>query len=406
MNRILAIPSSIGRSHLTRLLLIARELRRSGAQVAFAFADPEEPLLKMEGFQVFPVADCRVDDFTVNTYAAFTRELIERCVEEELAAIRAFRPDAVLSDFRLTAAISSRILETPHISVVNGSLTDYFNLAGAMLDEEKRPVKFRIASAAVRFIQARQKKMLVGAFRAEAGKRGVKGLKSLQDFLVGDLGLIADLPKFCPLPGLPETVRYIGPLIWEGVEETVTPLPALDPGRRLIYATAGNTGGSDLLTQVVEAFGGDEHYQLVLTCGAFIDPADLPRAENAVAVRFLPGSPIASRADVVIHPGGSGTTYQAIRAGTPALVIPSNNEQRINGWLVKKHGVGIALAKGRLTAGRVREMVVRLLSDGGIQENIRRFQQGWPEADGAVVAAARISKFLASYNRIDRCLGG
>ena len=47
--RILAIPSAVGRAHLLRLLLIAWELRRDGAAVAFAFRE-QDKLLAGQGF--------------------------------------------------------------------------------------------------------------------------------------------------------------------------------------------------------------------------------------------------------------------------------------------------------------------------------------------------------------------
>jgi UDP:flavonoid glycosyltransferase YjiC (YdhE family) len=50
------LPSAIGRSHLTRLVLIALELQRQGAKVAFAFKESNQ-ILEHYQFQVFPVSD-------------------------------------------------------------------------------------------------------------------------------------------------------------------------------------------------------------------------------------------------------------------------------------------------------------------------------------------------------------
>jgi UDP:flavonoid glycosyltransferase YjiC (YdhE family) len=52
----LMLPSAIGRSHLTRLVLIALELQRQGAKVAFAFKENNQ-ILEHYQFQVFPVSD-------------------------------------------------------------------------------------------------------------------------------------------------------------------------------------------------------------------------------------------------------------------------------------------------------------------------------------------------------------
>jgi len=54
--RILCFACGIARSHLTRLVLIALELQRQGAKVAFAFKENNQ-ILEHYQFQVFPVSD-------------------------------------------------------------------------------------------------------------------------------------------------------------------------------------------------------------------------------------------------------------------------------------------------------------------------------------------------------------
>ena len=52
----LLLPSAIARSHLTRLVLIALELKHQGAEVVFAFLENNQ-ILQHYNFQFFPVAD-------------------------------------------------------------------------------------------------------------------------------------------------------------------------------------------------------------------------------------------------------------------------------------------------------------------------------------------------------------
>jgi len=218
--RFLLIPSAIARSHLTRLVLIALELQHQGAEVAFGFPENNQ-ILQHYNFQFFPVADAVVTDFSSNVFDAYTPSLIKQCVKDELKAIEAFKPDAIIGDFRLTAAISSKIAKIPYISVVNGYMTDYFDPVDVMIPKQTRPLEHKIASIAARAIQQTQKRTLATHFRAVAQKYGLKKLVSLYDFLTGDLTLIADLPEFCPLENLPQNFRYVGPLIWEGLNDTV-----------------------------------------------------------------------------------------------------------------------------------------------------------------------------------------
>lgn len=89
--RFLMLSSAIGRSHLTRLVLIALELKHRGAEVAFAFKENSQ-ILEHYQFQVFPVSDAVVTDFSSNVFAAYTLSLIEQCVKDELKVIEFFKP--------------------------------------------------------------------------------------------------------------------------------------------------------------------------------------------------------------------------------------------------------------------------------------------------------------------------
>jgi UDP:flavonoid glycosyltransferase YjiC (YdhE family) len=235
------LPSAIARSHLTRLVLIALELQHQGAEVAFAFPENNQ-ILQHYNFQFFPVADAVVTDFSSNVFDAYTPSLIEQCVNDELKAIEAFKPDAIIGDFRLTAAISSKIAKITYISVVNGYMTDYFDPVDVMIAKQTRPFEHKIASIAARAIQRSQKRTLATHFREIAQKHRPKKLVSLYDFLTGDLTLIADLPEFLPRENLPRNFRYIGPLIWEGLKSTADYLKDIDSSKQIIYATTGNTG--------------------------------------------------------------------------------------------------------------------------------------------------------------------
>jgi UDP:flavonoid glycosyltransferase YjiC (YdhE family) len=396
--RILAIPSAVGLAHLTRLALIARELAPVGAEVAFAYRDSQNGILKQLGFSVLPVADAVVTDFTSNVYAAYTPPLIEQCIQDELAVIDAFRPDLVLGDFRLTASISTRVAQVPFVSVVDGCMTSYFNPVAVMLSEEDEPARFQRATFITRVIQNRQKKSLARHFREAARRHRVRRLKSLYDFLEGDLTLVADLPDFNPLFNLPGHFLYTGPLIWEGLDPQPYPLPDIDSDRTLIYATVGNTGQAEFIDLVTQAFGDDDAYQVILTTGAFIDPAVVPSTDNIHAARFIPGSQVIPKARAVIHCGGSGSLYQALLCGAPTLVIPFAAYQRINAWLTKKNHVGIPLSPVQLTPQRVKESLRQLVADEEIKTNVQRFQESWKKDSGPKVAALRIARFWAGIN--------
>ena len=163
-----------------------------------------------------------ITDFNSNVFAAFDPALVQRCVRDEMAAVAAFRPQLILGDFRLTAAISAKLAHLPYVSVVSGYMTEYFNIVDSMVSAEARPIKHGLISGLARTIQSRQKKTLAASFARQVARQNkLTQLDSLYDFLTGDLTLIADLPEFCPLDGAPASFRHTGPLIWEGLDPTL-----------------------------------------------------------------------------------------------------------------------------------------------------------------------------------------
>jgi spore coat polysaccharide biosynthesis predicted glycosyltransferase SpsG len=91
-NCILARPSSIGISHLTRLLLVAQELRDRGAEVVFAF-NPTRETLPFDGCRFLPIIDVEIADFRTNVFKGYTRGLIDAIVDDELKAISEVKPN-------------------------------------------------------------------------------------------------------------------------------------------------------------------------------------------------------------------------------------------------------------------------------------------------------------------------
>ena len=393
--RILLFPSAIGRAHLNRLILIAQELQHQGIDIAFGFQNPNDSTLEEYNFAVFPIADATITDFSANVFAAFTPTLIEQCVKDELKIIETFQPDAIVGDFRLTAAISAKVAGIPYISVVNAYMTDYFDPVDVMMSKDKNPWQYRLASVTGKAIQSTQKKQLATPFREVAQKYHLKKLVSLYDFLTGDSTLIADSPEFCPLENLPQNFRYIGPLIWEGFNQTVPEyINQINPNKTIIYATTGNTGKKKLIQLVIDGFKNDLNYEVILTTGAFIHPDTVPKSGNIHVARFLPGSQVMKHCQAAIHCGGNGTVYQALSQGIPAVVIPFNNDQMINGWLIKKHQVGIPLSPSKLTGEQIKLAVKQVIATGEIKKNLQYFKNVLAKTNGAKFTVEQILSFL------------
>lgn len=368
-----------GRAHVRRLIVVARELAARGTTVAFAVA-AEDPDVVAEGFTILPVPDIGVTDYSRNLFAAYDGTVTEHHVVAELAVYRQFAPDVVVSDLRPTAALSTRLAGLPHVSLLNAYLSRGFD--PALLTDGAS-----VRAGCARVVQRLQKRTSIGGFRIAARRLGLPRPASLDDLLDGDLTLLCDLPDYCPVRQLPPMTSYVGPLVWEpttGALDVDVP-----PGRSLIYASTGSTGGRSLADLVVRAFAHDPETHVVLTTDRALSlPAeDTPTTTIRQLIR--PGRLLAVAA-AAIHSGGNGTTYQVAGAGVPAVVVPDNNDQRINAALIARRGLGVRLEPSRATVESLRSAVERVRASAAVRATTDDFAHRYRTSAAASAVATAV----------------
>ncbi|MEV7383898.1 glycosyltransferase [Streptomyces lydicus] len=89
-----------------------------------------------------------------------------------------------------------------------------------------------------------------------------------------------------------------------------------------------------------------------------------PLPPNVRAVDFVPLSELLQSCAAIIHHGGAGTFLTALAHGVPQVVVPSRmwcNTPRAE--RARAAGVALTCPPERLTAGRLRAMVTRVLED-------------------------------------------
>lgn len=118
--------------------------------------------------------------------------------------------------------------------------------------------------------------------------------------------------------------------------------------------------------------------------------ARLPSGIKAINWASFP--PLFQRAAAVIHPGGIGTTAQALRGGRPQLVVPFANDQFDNADHVQRLGVGGVLYRGRVTADRLARALEPLINDSVVNENAARVGQLIRQENGVAAACDKIER--------------
>jgi len=133
----------------------------------------------------------------------------------------------------------------------------------------------------------------------------------------------------------------------------------------LVYLTLGTVAGSlpetaEVYRAALAAVDGLA-VRVLATLGHDGDASSLGTLpSNVHAEKWVPQRDVLAQAAVVLCHGGSGTTFGALQAGVPLVVVPLFADQPANGRLVVQAGAG--LVSGR-SADQLRHDLLRVLHD-------------------------------------------
>jgi UDP:flavonoid glycosyltransferase YjiC (YdhE family) len=119
-------------------------------------------------------------------------------------------------------------------------------------------------------------------------------------------------------------------------------------------------------------------------------PADLP--PSMIHVRFAPFSELLPRCAALVHHGGIGTTSQALRAGTPQLVMAMAHDQLDNADRAVKLGVAATIKRRKFTGRNVARALAALLAKPGLCENCVAVASRFVGHDALAETAAAIEQ--------------
>jgi hypothetical protein len=150
----------------------------------------------------------------------------------------------------------------------------------------------------------------------------------------------------------PDTRRY------REVVADVVPLPDWWNGSRapLVYVSFGTVLGHMSIAaeiyRVALAAAAGLDARVLLTVGRRFDASQLGELPSNVHVEPWVDQPdVLAEAEVVVCHGGSGTTFGALAAGVPLVIVPLFADQFANGPKVAKAKAGVVLRRGLDTDG-------------------------------------------------------
>ncbi len=379
MKRLLFVVEDITLAQVVRLVKLAKSLPRDGYEVHFASAH-FDPLI---------FSDTDFTQHEIYTYEhalkrlergqrLYSKGVLSRYVQEELALFQRVKPDVVIGDLRLSLTVSAPHAGIPYAALINAYWSRAMQRTAFPLPEHPIVKLLGQRLAAQYFPQAMPRVLAWFAAPVNTLRKqyGLQPLGDLIDVMMyGDRVLFPDVPGITPLSALSANETFLGPVLWE---------PSLPPpawwerslGARAVYVTMGSSGRSDRLPMVLKALTRLDLPTMVSSAGRSLE---LPG--NVLAAPYLPGSAAAQRAAFVVCNGGSSTGYQALREGKPVLGIASNLDQYLAMTAVRDAGAGVLLRSDSLTEAAVHDAALALLEDD-------RYRAG----------AQHIAQELASYD--------
>ncbi len=200
----------------------------------------------------------------------------------------------------------------------------------------------------------------------------------------------------------PATLRYR-----ETANAIAAPLPDWWQGSTspLVYVTIGTvaTGrphGREMLRGVIEALTGLDARVLVTTSSK-LDPAELGETPDNVHVEtWVEQSDILAEASLVVCHGGSGTTWGALGAGVPLVLLPIFADQPTNSRLVEQSGAGVVVVSGNESADVNAYAITQ--SAARLREAVEVVLREPRYRDAARVIAAEINGADSSRDLVDR----
>ena len=357
--RVFFSPCGIGLGHVGRALPIAEELRGRGAEVMFSTYLEGVDYVRRRGFDVVsspPLSlesdstgrlDMRASAISqgVSAVPRFMQQ-----VAAEIEYMKAFKPDVVLSDTRLSAVVAGKLLGLPVALMLNQfmPILPRSDFNGSLL------------------------KLVDGGVLTLLGR----------GWAASDVILIPDFPEpytislgSLRIPGpykrLVRMVGFILPRRPEDVEDKgrVRREAGASEGQRLIYAAiSGPTQEREPLVRLLRPMfeGLPEDYRVVMSLGRPDGGSTPSRSGSLTTIPWVMDRfEYLKACDLVVCRGGHNTIMQSICYGKPALIVPtpSHTEQYVNATRANELGLAKLVHQRDLSRDTIMRVADELLSD-------------------------------------------
>lgn len=375
--KILFLSEAVSLAHVGRPLTLAQEAFKNGYEVHFACADGT--LKKINAapnqFTVHSLHTISGDTFynRVNQGKFFyTFDELRKYIEVEIDLIKKIDPALIISDFRLTSAISAKLTDKPLLNLSNAYWSPFYSCPFPAPNFGL--FKF-LSEKHSQFIFNMMRPIAFKTFGKELNQiREFYGLKKKSDFRElytdGTFTGYMDLPNFVNLEKLPPNHFYLGPIAWNPNISTDIFLPE---DKNFIYISMGSTGDQNSLSIILRSVlqkGAKAILSGVSTSEANHLYQEIPDLKaNSVIVPLINAEKILDHCNLTICHGGSGTVYQSLSHGVPVMCLPKNPDQSLVSMAIVEKNLGRYLSPKNATKSNIQATMDDCLSNEILKKN-------------------------------------
>lgn len=282
------------------------------------------------------------------------REFVTNAVEHQLNIVKAYSPDVIFTEYNLPICAVSKILNIPLVSTVHWADTNEFSIGSY-----PTPNKYLDA---------------INAYNDLFQKYGLPIYRDVSDMVTAIPLLVAPtisklqpkLEKYNPI--------YTGELLNKEWETNIQLEREIADGAIYVYLTTSDMLVDRWFPVILRELGDfGAHIYVVVNdkVTRCIEDLKLNIPHNIHLAPHYPGLSVMKHSNLVIHAGSANVIAGALLTGTPSVIVPLNDGERLyNAIGIERYGAGKIIRENDfLRPGGLQELILRILGTDYYRNN-------------------------------------